>query len=276
MYEQSTEPAARVRAVRVLERSGQHAAALVAAQMLTANGCDEVSLQQLQRMLPRLQRASGAPVIRKARKAALAQLDLVLPQPPAPLTVEHAVVAHLHAEDAPTFYVENTLINALFGLLCWDALFAPLPGAFFHPFQFAPADLASPHFHRRRKDLFEVALAELESGSYADTIRQRHAQKYGTQSSFVAWSVITPELLHIALSCLPATHLRLWFTRMLCDITTNRSGLPDLIQFWPAEQRYRMVEVKGPGDRLQDNQTRWLHYCVEHGIPVAVCYVTWA
>jgi hypothetical protein len=37
-----------------------------------------------------------------------------------------------------------------------------------------------------------------------------------------------------------------------------------------------MIEVKGPGDRLQDNQIRWLHYFAEHGIPVAVCYVQWA
>ncbi len=80
----------------------------------------------------------------------------------------------------------------------------------------------------------------------------------------------------MALDCLPAAHLRLWFERMLCDITTNRSGFPDLVQFWPTERRYRMIEVKGPGDRLQDNQTRWLNYCLDHGMPMAVCYVTWA
>jgi hypothetical protein len=63
---------------------------------------------------------------------------------------------------------------------------------------------------------------------------------------------------------------------LLRDIKQNRAGLPDLIQFWPAERRYHLVEVKGPGDRLQDNQRRWLHYCHERGIPVSVCYVQWA
>ena len=52
--------------------------------------------------------------------------------------------------------------------------------------------------------------------------------------------------------------------------------MPDLIQFWPQEQRYRMIEVKGPGDRLQDNQRRWLALCAAHGMPVDVCYVQWA
>jgi VRR-NUC domain len=37
-----------------------------------------------------------------------------------------------------------------------------------------------------------------------------------------------------------------------------------------------MIEVKGPGDRLQDNQIRWLAYCAEHGIPARVVHVQWA
>jgi hypothetical protein len=36
-----------------------------------------------------------------------------------------------------------------------------------------------------------------------------------------------------------------------------------------------LIEVKGPGDRLQDNQIRWLAYCVQHGMPVRVVDVRW-
>jgi len=77
------------------------------------------------------------------------------------------------------------------------------------------------------------------------------------------------------LQCIPARHLRLWCERMLRDIRVNRAGMPDLIQFWPAEQRYCMVEVKGPGDRLQDNQRRWLAFCAEHDMQVEVVHVQW-
>ena len=59
---------------------------------------------------------------------------------------------------------------------------------------------------------------------------------------------------------LPPAHLRAWFERLLGDIRANRAGMPDLIQFWPAERRYRMSDGKGPGDRLQDNQKRWLAF----------------
>jgi hypothetical protein len=82
-------------------------------------------------------------------------------------------------------------------------------------------------------------------------------------------------LLSVALSCLPRRHLKACFARILSDIRANRCGLPDLVQFWPEERRYRLIEVKGPGDRLQDNQIRWLTFCVAHEIPVSVCHVSW-
>lgn len=96
------------------------------------------------------------------------------------------------------------------------------------------------------------------------------------QSPFVFWHLLTEELLDLALLCLPADHLKRCFERVLSDLKSNRAGMPDLIQFWPDQKTYRMIEVKGPGDRLQDNQLRWLDYCTKHQMPVAVCYVQWA
>src|SRR6202042_2434019 len=87
-----------------------------------------------------------------------------LRQPPnPPQRVELAVSAHLSTPDAPVLYVENTLINSLFGLLCWNAIFAPLPGAFFHEFHAAPADLLEPDFRQRRSAMFAACFAQLES-----------------------------------------------------------------------------------------------------------------
>jgi hypothetical protein len=190
-------------------------------------------------------------------------------------SVERAALAHLSSLDAPTWYVENALLNSLFGLLCWDAIFQPLPGAFFHPFHAAPADLFERDFVARRAAAFATCLAQLDDGRYRATIMATFDSKAGIQMPFVAWGLITRELLDLALTCIPAAHLRLFFARLLADLAANRSGLPDLIQFWPAEQRYRLIEVKGPGDRLQDNQTRWLRYCVTHQLPVCVCKVSW-
>jgi hypothetical protein len=199
-----------------------------------------------------------------------------VPAPGADESVEQIAREHLVEIAAPVYFVENALINSLFGLLCWDAIFAPVSGAFFHPFQAGPADLLSPTFRARRAPLFDQRLATLDTNEYQTDIMDRYREKYGTQSPFVSWGLLSEELLDTAIACIPAAHLRRCFDRLLSNLHENRSGLPDLIQFWVAEKRYRMIEVKGPGDRIQDNQQRWIHFCLRHQIPVAVCHVRWA
>ncbi|KTC41128.1 MAG: VRR-NUC domain-containing protein [Pseudomonas sp.] len=275
IYLLSQYPGARLRLIRVLERNAEYPAALALAEQAAAAPQSAAEAQQLLRMLPRLRRKLGGPAVARGASREVARLDLCLPRDIDGLAVEQVVQAHLHQPLAPVHYVENSLVNSLFGLLCWPAIFAPLPGAFFHPFQRGPVDLLSADFHERRSELFQACLAELDDGRYRDSIRQRFAAKWGLQSPFVFWGALTEELLEQALACLPAAHLKHWFQRLLLDIKANRAGMPDLIQFWPEQNTYRMIEVKGPGDRLQDNQLRWLDFCEEHGMPVAVCYVQW-
>ncbi|WP_093413598.1 MULTISPECIES: VRR-NUC domain-containing protein [unclassified Pseudomonas] len=276
IYRLCAYPGARSRLIRVLERCGEYPLALELALHAEQQPESAAEQQQLLRVLPRLRRKLGGPATPRLKAREVERLDLELSRVDPALSVEFCVQAHLDDPAAPVHYVENGLINSLFGLLCWPAIFAPLPGAFFHPFQRGPADLLSEDFHARRAELFQACLTELDDGRYLDTLRQRFADKYAVQSPFVFWEVLSEELLEQALACLPAAHLKLWFNRLLLDIKANRAGMPDLIQFWPQQQTYRMIEVKGPGDRLQDNQVRWLEFCREHQMPVAVCYVQWA
>lgn len=276
IYRDCAYPGARVRLIRVLERCAEYSLALELA--VQAEQCPQSAAeqQQLLRILPRLRRKLGGPALKRSSPRALQRLDLQLPRNDPALSVEYYVQAHLAQDSAPVHYVENSLINSLFGLLCWPAIFAPLPGAFFHPFQRGPVDLLNEDFHLRRADLFESCLAELDDGRYVQTVRERYVSKWGVQSPFVFWGALSEDLLNQALDCLPAQHLKQWFNRLLVDIKANRAGMPDLIQFWPQDKTYRMIEVKGPGDRLQDNQLRWLEFCHEHQMPIAVCYVQWA
>jgi hypothetical protein len=275
LYRRSAHGEARWRQIRVLEKLERHSEAHALAVQLSASPGSDEEAQRLERALPRLSRRLGLPT--PARRAAVAECrsELVLPRPPHG-SVEHAVREHLHREQAPVHYVENTLLCSLFGLLCWEAIFAPLPGAFFHPFHSGPVDLYGSDFHERRRALFDACLARLDDGSYRAHMRQLHRTKFGTQSPFVFWNLLDEALLELALACIPAAHLRACCERLLRDLRANRAGMPDLIQFHPAERHYRLIEVKGPGDRLQDNQKRWLAFAAEHGIPVEVCYVSWA
>ncbi|NWE44955.1 VRR-NUC domain-containing protein [Pseudomonas gingeri] len=268
-------PGARLRSIRVLERLGEHEQAMALAGAAEAAPESAEEQQHLQRILPRLRRRLGLPALARQAPTPVTRLDFSLVHEPDE-SVEQRVARHLHEAQAPVYFVENTLINSLFGLLCWPAIFAPLPGAFFHPFQSGPADLHSEDFHQRRAELFAQCLEQLTDQRYKQTIRSTFVAKWGLQSPFVFWNVLTGELLEQALECLPAIHLKHWFERLLLDIRANRAGMPDLIQFWPAQKTYRMIEVKGPGDRLQDNQLRWLEFCHQHQMPVAVCHVQWS
>lgn len=276
LYRDCAYPGARLRLIRVLERCGEFQLAMDLATHAEQAPESATEHQHLLRVLPRLRRKLGGPPIKRPAPRPMQRLDLQLPRHDPALSVEYYVQAHLADESAPVHYVENSLINSLFGLLCWPAIFAPLPGAFFHPFQRGPVDLHNEDFHARRAELFQACLAELDDGRYTQTIRERYIAKWGVQSPFVFWGALSEELLEQALDCLPAEHLKHWFNRLLLDIKANRAGMPDLIQFWPQQKNYRMIEVKGPGDRLQDNQVRWLEFCHEHQMPIAVCYVQWA
>jgi hypothetical protein len=276
IYRDCAYPGARLRMIRVLERCGEYALALELASGAEQAPQSATEQQGLQRIVPRLRRKLGGPPLKRVAPRPVERLDLHLPRTDPTRSVEYYVQAHLHEDAGPVHYVENSLINSLFGLLCWPAIFAPLPGAFFHPFQRGPVDLLNEDFHPRRAQLFHACLSELDDGRYLETIRARFAAKWGVQSPFVFWGALNAELLEQALACVPAEHLKHWFNRLLLDIKANRAGMPDLIQFWPQHKTYRMIEVKGPGDRLQDNQLRWLEFCHAHQMPVAVCYVQWA
>jgi hypothetical protein len=268
-------PGARARAVRVLEKNEQYAEAFELLALAQRAPESDAERQHLARIAPRLARKLGHARLPAPRNPGVQRLDLCLPMPSEEWWVEGVVRDHLARIDAPVFYVENALANAMFGLLCWRAIFCAIPGAFFHPFHRGPADLYSADFFQRREAEFAACLAELDDGRYRDTITRNFLEKAGIQSPFLLWDYLDDSLINLALDCIPAAHLKKWCERIMQDVKANRSGFPDLIQFWPAERRYTMIEVKGPGDRLQDNQLRWIEYCATHQMPVAVCYLQW-
>jgi hypothetical protein len=269
---------ARTRAIRLTSRAHDWEATRKLCLAAQQNPHSDAELQYVQRVLPRANRKLKISTDTEERPPVIPEFEVVLEASPCVGTVEQHVRAHLARGlmDGNTVrYVENSLINSLFGLLCWPAIFADIPGAFFHDFHYGPADLGSSHFYRRRQRQFEQCFAHLETGRYRQCIWSTLRQKWGIQSPFVRWAALDRTLVQWALDCFPSTHLRLWFEWIVRDIQDNRAGFPDLVQFWPQDRQYRMIEVKGPGDRVQDNQRRFLEYCIAHRMPVAVCYARW-
>ena len=199
------------------------------------------------------------------------------------------LTANYLATEGDCFFVENSLVNGLLGLFIWDILFSPVSGAFHNPFQIAPSDFSLPHFVEARLDKFKERLAELEGidradndrtnqdstnldSTYKNRIMKNWETKFGILNPFVNWFALDENLLNLALDRIPANHLLHLFKRILKDIPNNRSGLPDLILF-PSKGGYKLIEVKGPGDKLQKNQLRWMSFFMEQDIPHEVYYI---
>jgi hypothetical protein len=277
LYEQSHLPPARERRIRLLEKQGKYTEAWDLLALLLEHPLDEQELQVARRMAPRLAKklnltfAKHAPAVTCTHHLELQQ---ILDEQGNALRVEEVVRLALDSADAPCVYAENALLGGLFGLWLWPEMFRGIESAFANPFQAAPLDMYQENFVANRPGI--ARLHELlETDQYHHVLRQTWSEKQGIANHFVNWSFLTSDLLDIALQSIPASHLKLIFERLLFDIKNNRSGLPDLIQFYPAQNTYRMVEVKGPGDRIQDNQQRWLDYFALHRISAEVCYVRW-
>lgn len=269
---------AMLKRLRLLERLKRYPQAWQLACQWQTGELSDAEAQGLARVLKRLAPKVGAERPRPVDNLPLQEHRLNLPKP-ATGSVELAVLNALATAEAPVFYVENTLINGLFGLLCWPVIFQPMPGAFFHPFHTGPADLTREDFVSRRQSAFEARLTLLQTGDHHQPILDTFRAKQGIANPFVVWSVLNEPLLQLALACIPANHLECLFRRLLQNIKEHRSGFPDLIRFLPTaespERRYEMIEVKGPGDRLQDHQIRWLTFFAKQGIPASVCYLRW-
>jgi hypothetical protein len=268
---------ARLRHLRLLERMKRHEEAwqiLQPALRELRSDREQVGLARIQKRLAR-----------KLSLEVLEQTETVIPESrlvlanPGQLPVEHVVAEHVRQDHQPVFYVENILFNALFGLLFWEAIFHPVAGAFFHPFHTGPTDLTQGDFYERRRTRFDKLFATLGSDEYRRIIRGNWRMKQGISNPFVIWPVVTESLLELAMDCIPPTHLDAVFRRLLVDVKEHRSGFPDLIGFRPKAddpaRQYHLIEVKGPGDRLQDHQQGWLTFFLDLGVDAQVCHVSW-
>lgn len=285
LYQQSHLPPARERCVRLLEKQGAFTAAWQHLNDILQQPINEHELQIARRMAPRLAKKIGhvitkttflPTILTTALPTVEQRVQLLLQHDDSgsPLRVEEIVRLHLDTDATPCFYVENLLLSGLFGLWLWPEMFRGVEGAFANPFQAAPLDLYQENFTANRPEL--AALWQL----FDDNLHHQHIlaiwdEKLGITNHFVHWSFLQKDIIELALQCIPAKDLKAMFKRMLFDLKNNRSGLPDLIQFYPETSTYRMIEVKGPGDRLQDNQQRWLEYFASHNIPAEVYYVSW-
>jgi len=270
-YHNAEAPPARERRMRILERTGDLEAALALCDGIAANPRDEEERELALRFRPKLAKKLGLDHVPFRRKSH-PTLDLVLDHDPS-RRVETAVLEHFAAREVPGFYAENFFWLGMFGLLFWDIIFAPVKGAFFNRYQRGPLDFFEAGFRQARRDMIDERLTEIREDGAARRIAETYEAKQGIACHLVTWRYLSRENLALACERVPAEHLAAIMDRISQNPGAHKTGLPDLAIF--PENGYQLLEVKGPGDQLQNNQRRWLRYFADHDIHYAVARVTW-
>ncbi len=267
IFEETALPPSRERKARILDRLDRLDEFSDTVTEMLANPYDKSEHEVATKLDHRLQRRLGNKVPRASKPkhdSFCLELDL------SELRVELAAKNHIEKQGHTTYYSENNLLNGLFGLAFWPVIFAPVEGAFVNAYQYRPLDLYQDSFITTRLPLINEQLNRFESNGLSSLL-DTYQSKHGIANPFVNWNSLPLELVETALSHFPADTLIALFRVMLSDLKLYRSGMPDLITF--KKGQYHWVEVKGPGDKLQDSQWRWIHEFNRLNINFSVCYV---
>ena len=214
-------------------------------------------------------------------------------------SVEELVLQH-YKENGYSHGVhsEGSIVCTLVGLLFWDIIYESEVGdAFLSPFQAVPLDFHTQDFYRSRQEAIERRLECVRSWSceaVIDHVTRVWHDKKG-QTSLVAWDRFADvDTIQGLLLCIPPSVMAAVSHRLLRDYRHFRSGFPDLTVWNPVNkvkfatnyvpkanvcstfrpsQTWRIVEVKGPNDRLSTKQILWLDFLVSNGVEAEVCHV---
>jgi hypothetical protein len=174
-----------------------------------------------------------------------------------PEYVEGHVLETLIEEGGWGIHCENALVKTLTGLIYWQAIFAPLPGAFTNPFQLAPHDLMQHGFAQQRDALLKAIEKNTATDEGLMTQMQAIAEaKQGIANPLVSWGLLQSVGLDDWLEAVPLKWIRQLSHFLIRNLGDYRRGFPDLF-IAHADGSAEFVEVKGPTDQLQPQQRAW-------------------
>lgn len=194
-------------------------------------------------------------------------------------SVEELALAHYRHEGFDQgIHGEGSTFSTLCGLLLWDVVFMDgVPDVFRNAYQAFPLDLCTDSFFASRGPALEARLQQIH-GAPAESLRAWVAATWQAQegrvASLVSWDRFTSlQQAQDLVSCLGGPILSGVCRRLATDFRHCRGGLPDLVVWNSQDHRFKLVEVKGPNDRLSHKQMIWLDELQKLGADVEVCHV---
>jgi len=186
--------------------------------------------------------------------------------------VEAAVVRALAAAGRRAWHAENWLWTSLYALVFRDLYFLPVPGMLPTARRDGPLDVGTPGFYTRRRGPIEARLVELAAE--------------GPEKFCAGWEgerlagLHAGEIVRGSAASIGGKTAAAVLRRLAEEGWSAARGLPDLYIFSGPEgrvpaalpsrvdQRDALVEIKGPGDTLRDDQRVWHHRLLDQGIVV--------
>ncbi|KAH9997581.1 hypothetical protein BJV77DRAFT_983478 [Russula vinacea] len=167
------------------------------------------------------------------------------------VNVETYALQHYERLGYKGYHCEGRIVTTLFGLLFWDIIFAPIPGA---------------HLLSCTEELIENRLDEI-CGNNARKIIQNVDDEHRERETWclgVRWDLFPQEdLLEIA-ECFKGEALACLCRVLGEDYGQRGSGVPDLFLWNYAENI---------ANKLQENQKLWIDVMLRANVNVEVCHV---
>ncbi|KAE9604958.1 hypothetical protein Lal_00036941 [Lupinus albus] len=174
-------------------------------------------------------------------------------------------------------HTESGIWLTIFGLLMWNVIFADVPNVFYTRFQNAPLDFGTDSFYAARKSSIESHLQQIRDGMGEEFLIKSWETHFGTTCRGINWERHTLDELRAAVTCVGGPCLTSLCRLLAQDNKSWSSGMPDLFLWRFHDGEYsgeaKLVEVKGPRDRLSEQQRAWLLVLMDCGFMVEVCKV---
>ena len=143
--------------------------------------------------------------------------------------------------------------------------------------QTAPLDLETDSFYLVRKSHIESHLQKIHDGMAEEVLITSWELHEGTACRGVNWGRHSLSELRAAVTCIGGPCLAAFCRHLAQDYRSWSSGMPDLV-LWRFHGKYKgeakLVEVKGPRDKLSEQQRAWLLLLMDCGFNAEVCKVS--
>ena len=191
------------------------------------------------------------------------------------LSVEEFTVHHFNSLGYDALVTESTPFHVLFGCLMYPVICDPAdahvrPAMFGdrHAFErgekgcmvtaLLPSDFGTPGYGNRRAKLAAARLNSIGGSQASLIVEFERMLEYSEPLRQYLWAHQTAsiDIARKLLAIIPSDRLVAIIQYLFDDYWRNFLGWPDLLVSSPSE--YYFVEVKGSGDKLSEEQKRWI------------------